>query len=110
MRVMSPILSLNAGDVVHVRGRVRLPAPIAGSVNAAMIFDSLLGPAGALRWRDTTDGWEEFDFVREAQDDSSFYLTFLLSGLGQLQVADLEAAVYPAETSCRQSATHCGGR
>ncbi len=99
MRVMSPILSLNAGDVVHVRGRVRLPAPIAGSVNAAMIFDSLLGPAGALRWRDTTDGWEEFDFVREAQDDSSFYLTFLLSGLGQLQVADLEAAVYPAETS-----------
>jgi hypothetical protein len=95
IRVTSPILQLTQGETVSVTGRVRIPTTISGNVNGAMLFDSIGGPAGSLRWRRQTNGWVPFDILREAETDTPFYLTFLLSGLGQMQVSDLEVVVYP---------------
>ena len=96
IRVTSPILQLAQGETVSVTGRVRIPTTISGNVNGAMLFDSIGGPAGSLRWRRQTNGWVQFDILREAETDTPFYLTFLLSGLGQMQVSDLEVVVYPS--------------
>ncbi|MFK7820034.1 MAG: hypothetical protein AB8G99_15025, partial [Planctomycetaceae bacterium] len=99
IRVTSPIQQLERGEIAYVTGRVRLPSTVVGSVNGAMVFDSISGVAGAIRWREQTNGWVQFDLLREAKSDGPFYLTFLLGGFGQLQVADLEVVVYPPLTS-----------
>ena len=95
IRVTSPIQQLQRGEIAYVTGRVRLPSTVVGNVNGAMVFDSISGVAGAIRWRKQTNGWVQFDLLREARADGPFYLTFLLSGFGRLQVADLEVVVYP---------------
>lgn len=95
LRVTSPVVDVTGGDLVRVTGRVRVPSPIIGHVNGAMIYDNLGGPATAVRWREATDGWARFELIRESQDDAPFQLTFLLSGLGQMHIADLQVEVYP---------------
>lgn len=97
VRVTSPILQLRRGEIAYVTGRIRVPANIVGSENNAMVYDSINGVGGGVRWRSQTNGWVQFDLLREATDDSPFFLTFLLNGFGQLEIADLEVVVYPTQ-------------
>ena len=95
VRVTASPLQLEPGELVRVRGKVLLTSPIVGNVNGAMVFDNLLGPSGAVRWRKPANGWQEFELIRETNEATEFYLTFVLSGLGTVRVADVEVTVYP---------------
>lgn len=95
VRVTAAPLQLEPGELVRVRGKVRLEQPVIGNVNGAMVFDNLMGPSNAVRWRKPTNGWQEFELIRETDKASQFYLTFVLTGLGQARIADIEVAVYP---------------
>jgi hypothetical protein len=86
--ITTPTLSLARGQIVCIRGKVRVPSPIRGSVDGLMIVDSLGGEALAERFGQT-DGWREFKIYRVASEDDEFNLTFALTGLGEALIDDV---------------------
>ena len=71
-----------------IRGRVRVAAPVRGSVDGLMIVDSLGGEALAERFGET-NGWEGFVLYRAAPRDCEITLTFALTGFGEALVDDV---------------------
>jgi hypothetical protein len=84
----SPAMPVEAGELVRIQGWVRVPQPIAGSVDGLMIVDSLGGQALAQRVP-RTDGWERFTFFRVAPRQGTMAVTFVLCGLGEAFVDDV---------------------
>lgn len=87
--VTSPPIQVSAGQIIHVSGYVRMAAPSVGSLDGAMLYDSLVGQTGALRWQTNSD-WQPFELLREAATDGEFTLTLTLTGLGEIQFDDLK--------------------
>jgi hypothetical protein len=101
----TPPVEVPLGSVVRIHGWVRVPAPITGSVDGVMIFDSLAGPALAVRLdappaadqaRPAASAWQEFTLYRavrpQASSDGrvgSVVVTFVLTGLGEVWVDDV---------------------
>jgi hypothetical protein len=79
--LQSPPISVKAGQVLHVSGRVRIDAPIPTRFDGAKLHDSLLGPSSGLRWTQTA-GWEPFEMLREVPADGAFTVTMTLQGVG----------------------------
>jgi hypothetical protein len=98
--VTSPPIQVNAGQIIHVSGFARMAAPSVGSLDGAMLYDSLVGQTGALRWQTNTD-WQPFELLREAATDGEFTLTLTLTGLGEILFDDLKviACNPPAATA-----------
>jgi hypothetical protein len=86
--ITSPPVQLRAGEVVCIRGRVRVGAPVRGSVDGLMIVDSLGGEALAERFGET-DGWQGFVMYRAAPRDGEVSLTFALTGFGEALIDDV---------------------
>jgi hypothetical protein len=86
--VTSAPVHLSAGDVVCIRGQVRVSQPIVGSVDGLMIVDSLGGQPLAQRFNHT-DGWREFVMYRAAPYEQDLTITFALTGIGQGWIDDL---------------------
>ena len=86
--ITSSPVHVNAGDVVCIRGQVRVPTPVAGSVDGLMILDSFGGEALAERI-DKTSGWREFVLYRAATRAGNLTLTFALTGLGEAWIDDV---------------------
>ena len=87
--VSSPNIPVRRGQVLRVSGNVRVRHEIQGSMDGAMIFDGLVGKAGALRWKQTA-GWEEFVFLREVPEDGLYSIRFVLDGRGTFEVDDVK--------------------
>ncbi len=101
----TPAIEVPIGAVVRVHGWVRVPAPITGSVDGLMIFDSLAGPGLAARLDvpHTADGglpgsgtWQEFTLYRAVRPEASLngrtgtlVVNFVLTGLGEAWVDDV---------------------
>ena len=66
-----------------------------------MLYDSLGGLAGALRWR-TIAPWQKFELVRDVPETCELTLTMALSGLGEIRFDVLE--VIPLEVDSNSSA------
>lgn len=79
---------VESGQLVRIRGWVDVPAPIVGSVDGLMIFDSLTGPALAERIGQTR-GWQEFSLYRIAPQAGAVTVTFALSGVGSARIDDV---------------------
>lgn len=86
--VTTPAVEVHGGQIVHISGWVRVAAPIIGSLDGAMLFDSVAGPAGALRWHGRS-GWQRFELIREIERTGPLSLTMSLTGLGEVQFDDL---------------------
>jgi hypothetical protein len=86
--ITSPPVRLQGGEVVCIRGRVRVAAPVRGSVDGLLIVDSLGGEALAERIGET-DGWQGFVMYRAAPRDGEVTLTFALTGFGEALVDDV---------------------
>lgn len=86
--VSSPSIPVTRGQVLRVSGKVRVQHEIQGSLDGAMVYDGLIGKAGALRWKQTR-GWEEFTFLREIPDDGLYSIRFVLDGRGTFEVDDV---------------------
>jgi hypothetical protein len=79
---------IEAGQLLRIRGWIDVPAPIAGSVDGLMIFDSLAGPALAERIGQTR-GWQEFSLYRVAPQSDVVSITFALTGIGTARIDDV---------------------
>ena len=85
--VTSAPVPVQAGEVLCIRGRVKIEAPITGSVDGLMIVDSLGGEALAQRMGET-GGWQEFVLFRAARESGTMTVTFALTGLGEARLDD----------------------
>ena len=86
--VTSSPVELPQGQWVRIRGWVRIPRPLSGSVDGLVIYDSAGGPAGALRFGETS-GWQEFTLVRAATGGGPLSVTFEMTGIGEAWIDDV---------------------
>jgi hypothetical protein len=109
--MISPPLEVRSGQVLHVSGWVRVPRPIVGSLDGAVLYDSIAGPAASLRWTGASPGasqgaskgdsdseWRRFLFLREVPQTGSYTLTLQLSGLGEVHFDDLRVVAFDPQT------------
>lgn len=98
--ITTPGIPVEAGQLFRVRGFVRVPAPITGSVDGLLVVDSFGGEALAERVRQT-GGWQEFVFYRTAPERGELRVTFALSGLGEAYLDDIaiEPVLRPATST-----------
>jgi hypothetical protein len=96
--VTSPPVTVYKGQLVYIRGWVKVSAPSTGNLDGAIFYDSLAGPAAALRWRTTAD-WKEFELVREVAETTELTVTMALTGLGDIRFDDLEIIPLDVESS-----------
>jgi hypothetical protein len=86
--VTSAPVALATGDVVCIRGQVRMPKPVTGGVDSLLVADSLGGDALAERIS-PADGWREFVIYRAAPQAGPMTVTFVLSGFGEAWIDDV---------------------
>jgi hypothetical protein len=98
--VTSAAVHLAQGQIVCIRGKVRVPSPVRGSVDGLMIVDSLGGESLAERIGQT-NGWEEFALYRAAPCDSDVNVTFALTGYGEAFIDDI--SIQPVTLVSRQA-------
>jgi hypothetical protein len=80
--ITSAPVHVQAGEVVCIRGKIRMSTPVVGSVDNLMVIDSLGGEALAERIT-PADGWREFVMYRAAPRADNLTVTFALSGIGE---------------------------
>jgi hypothetical protein len=98
--VSSPPVNVAAGELLQIRGWIKVPGELGGSVDGLMVFDSIGGMAMAERITKTND-WQPFTFYRVAPQSGPVTVHFALTGLGQ---AWLDEVAIERATFARQSA------
>lgn len=93
--VSTPAIDVHKGQILFIKGWVRMAAPALGTSDGAMFYDSIGGPAGALRWK-SPGQWQPFSLIREVQESSELTLTMTLSGLGEILFDDLQVIAIDA--------------
>ena len=109
LSLSTPAISVESGDVMLVRGRVRKGrSAFATSARPALIFDSELGPESGLRLKLTQD-WQTFELIRPISAASEFRVSIALTGQAEIQLDDLEIQKLPpiASRSALQLTGEC---
>lgn len=89
LSVTSSPISLAPGTPVRISGWVRLPAPVAASVDGVLVYDNSGGEPLALRlWR-PAEKWKPFQLYRTVPDSGTLTVTVALTGLGKVYFDDL---------------------
>ena len=92
--VSSAPVRVQAGKKVEIRGMVRVPRRLTGSIDGLQIFDSLGGMPLAMRFGQT-GSWQPFRVVRVAPADTELTVTFALTGLGKAQIDEVSVRELP---------------
>ena len=102
--VVSPPLTVHAGQVVRISGWVKLPQAVVGSLDGATIHDSLLGKTGAWRVKPARD-WQRFELLRVVPESLDLTVTISLHGLGELAIDDLQIVAFTPSTEVAESSS-----
>lgn len=86
--VVTAPVPVRRGELLAIRGFVRIPKAIEGSVDSLAVIDSIGGEALAERIG-PTKGWQPFELYRVAQRDGPVTITFALTGLGEAWIDDV---------------------
>ncbi len=93
LRIVSPPVPVRRGQLLRIRGWVRMPEQITASQDGLLVYDSLGGPTLGERFQ-LTEGWREFTFYRAAPTDADVSLTFALTGLGEASLDEVSVSVH----------------
>ena len=89
----SPAFTVSAGDIIRVQGRIQIRKPLESTTDGLLIYDSLVGTTGALRFTEPTahgsGSWQDFEFYREVAHSGEMRIFFELRGLGNVWLDDL---------------------
>lgn len=91
--VVSPGISVHAGQFVRITGWAKIPQALVGSTEGALIYDNLLGKSGAIRLKATQD-WQRFELLRPVPESQDVTVSLSLHGLGELLVDDLKIVAF----------------
>jgi len=86
--VETPPVTVHSGQILHISGWVRVVTPPKRSFDGVMVYDSISGPAGALRFYEKT-GWQRFQLVRDVQASGPVTVSFVLNGYGEILFDDV---------------------
>jgi len=95
--ITTPKIPVRAGQILHISGWVKVTQPLSASRDGLMIYDSLLGRAGALRIHGG-DQWTRFELLRVAPETRDMTLSLSLTGLGQVLIDDLQVIPHDPRT------------
>jgi hypothetical protein len=90
--IVSPPVPVEAGEVVCIRGWVRIRAALTASFDGLLIFDSFSGEPLAERIGRAV-GWRDFVLYRVAPRSGPLTVTFALTGLGEVSLDDVTVQV-----------------
>lgn len=88
LAVNSPAVRLEPGRPVKISCWVRIPKPIAASVDGALLYDSAGGEPLAVRLTDATE-WKRFTLYRQVPASGFIQVTLALTGLGTAYFDDV---------------------
>ena len=91
--ITSPSIPVPVGGLIRIRGFVRIPREITGSVDGLMVVDSLTGEPFAARFHHTTDAWQPFTLYRRAATGGMMNVSFVLTGIGEAWIDDMSIDV-----------------
>lgn len=91
LRWISPPVSVYAGQIVYIGGKVRLDRPLTGCVDGLLIYDTIEGLLGAQRWREPASPgkWETFQLLREVRESGELRVVIEMRGLGDVMIDDI---------------------
>lgn len=91
LRWISPPVSVYAGQIVYIGGQVRIEEPLTEHPDGLLVYETLEGPLGALRWREPAeDGdWQTFQMIREVRESGELRVVMELRGLGNVSIDDI---------------------
>ena len=92
LALQTPTVRVEAGQIVHISGRIRVPFPVQSSLEGVTLSENLTD--SRLRWTHTA-GWQSFEIIREAKSDAELRLQLNLHGLGEVWFDDLQIVVSP---------------
>jgi hypothetical protein len=84
----SPSVKLPPGTLVQISGWVNIPAPIAASVDGALLYDSAGSEALAIRLTGPTQ-WKKFTVYRRVPASGTINVTVALTGIGTVYFDDI---------------------
>ncbi|MFM7151308.1 MAG: hypothetical protein ACKO23_15845, partial [Gemmataceae bacterium] len=87
--LQSPTVKLQPGTMVRISAWVRIPQPIRGSVDGALMFDSVGGEPLGIRMIHEQDKWKKYSVFRKVPDSGKVQVTLALSGLGTIFFDDV---------------------
>ncbi|MBN1394218.1 MAG: hypothetical protein JW959_04290 [Pirellulales bacterium] len=97
-----PAVPVDAGAIVCIHGWVRTAGPLAAGSDGLLIVDSLGGEALADRIA-RCDEWRQFALYRAAPQAGQVFVTFALTGLGEVWLDDVAVQVLePSYTAARR--------
>ena len=105
--ITSAPVPVQRGQIVRVHGWARVPAPIQGSMDGLLIYDSITGLELAERIQASAD-WREFSLYRAATRDGAFRVTAALSGMGEAWLDDVTVNLLGMPGSQRSLGFHPG--
>lgn len=88
VKVTSPAISANSGQLLKITGWAKTTHPIVRSCDGAMIYDSLLGRTGAIRVTNALE-WQRFELWRVVPESQPVTITAEMHGLGELLLDDV---------------------
>jgi hypothetical protein len=86
--LVSKPIPVQQGDIFRIRFWLRVPAPIQGSPEGALVYDSLGGPALAVTQSEPLE-WKQYTLYRHATRSDTLTITIGLTGIGDIYVDDL---------------------
>ncbi len=85
----SPEVEVFAGDLVVITAQVRVNRPFLSAQDEFLIFDTLVGSHGAVRFTDPKKDWQTVKIVRKISRDARFRVRLELRGNGHVDIDDL---------------------
>jgi hypothetical protein len=100
--VTTPPMSVFSGQVIKITGKILIPSQpgaLSGGIDGLMIYDTLKGSVGALRYRQASPNnkWESFTLYREVKESRDCHLIFELRGYGEVWIDDLQVTAMTLE-------------
>lgn len=92
LRIESAPVPVRAGQLVRIRGWVKVPQPLAGSRDGLLIYDNQAGLPLAHREQHAPE-WREFGLYRAVTQPGPLIVTFELTGLGEVWLDDVTVSL-----------------
>lgn len=93
LKIDSAVVDVQPGQLLLIRGWVKVSSKAAPGQNALTIYDSLGGRRLGLQMP-ANDQWEEFSLIRAANEPGTMRLTFEMNGLAEVMIDDVTVELY----------------